>query len=413
MSMSKKMRDLLTEIEKLNKAAAAAYEAGNKDEGNEILNKIADLRKDFEAEKQMHENNDFFSSHANEDDPASADPVKGKAADGGVQKDDERAKFFQAAREGFAKRKTSSGVSNETTGSEGGYTVPADIIAKVEKFREAHAHLSKRVRRVKVNTPSGERTFVSRATHTAFSEVGEGGKIGRKAGPAFQRLAYAIKKYGGYTVATDELLADSEENIEAFLVEWLGNAKVATEDALTLAQVEIKEAIALDGIDGIKHAVNVLLGQAFADTACIYTNDDGLNYLDTLKDENGRYLLSPDPSNTDVKRLQVGARYIPLDVSPNVDLPSKEVKTTQNGEQVVTAYKYPFIIGDLDEGVIEFDRSDLSVKASDTAVVGSDDDLLNAFEEDLTLLRGLFRADFKVRDAAAFVNGYIQVSVNP
>ncbi|MBR6315089.1 MAG: phage major capsid protein [Clostridia bacterium] len=412
MSMSNKMRDLLTEIEKQNKAAAAAYEAGNKDEGNEILNKIADLRKDFEVEKQLHENNDFFSSHANEDDPASADPVKGKAADCGVPKDDARKKFFKAARAGFPVSKDLT-FNNEGDDEYGGYTVPEDIVTKVERYREAHAHLSKYIRRVPVTAPSGARTFLSRVAHSAFSVVGEGGKIGKKTGPVFQRLVYAVKKFAGYIPATNELLKDSDENIEAFIVEWLGKAQVATDDEQTLAAIETKEAVALDGLDGIKHAVNVQLGQAFADTAAIYTNDDGLNYLDTLKDENGRYQLSPDPANTDVKRLQVGARYIPLVVSPNADLPSAEVKSTVNGEQVVTAYKYPFIIGDLDEGIAKFDKEGLSVKASDSAVVGSGADQVNAYEEDLTLFRGLFRADYKVRDAAAFVNGYIQVSVNP
>ena len=50
--------------------------------------------------------------------------------------------------------------------------------------------------------------------------------------------------------------------------------------------------------------------------------------------------------------------------------------------------------------------------ASQTAVVGSGDDALNAFEEDLTLIRGIEREDVEMRDEKAFVNGYIKVATS-
>lgn len=409
MKLSKKMRDLLAEIEMKTKAAETAYEAGEKEKGNGLLAEIADLRKDFEAEKQMQESRTFFEANADEGAGKAADPATFKTADGGVAKDTERSAFFKAAREGFPKRKS---INNEGTAGEGGYTVPVDIVTKVERFRDAQAHLLPFVRRVPVSTNSGARTFLSRATHTAFSEVSEGGKIGKKDGPAFQRLTYTIKKYAGYMAATDELLADSDERIEAFLTEWLGKAAAKTYDTLILAAIATKPADALDGLDGIKQAINVTLGSTFADTTRIYTNDDGLNWLDTLKDGNDRYLLSPDPANAMQMRLAVGARFIPITVLPNVDLPSTAITSGSGETATVTGYKYPFILGDLNEGIANFDRQSLSVKASDTAVVGSGDNQLNAYEEDLTLLRGILRTDVKVRDAAAFVNGYVQVSVS-
>ena len=36
---------------------------------------------------------------------------------------------------------------------------------------------------------------------------------------------------------------------------------------------------------------------------------------------------------------------------------------------------------------------------------------LNAFEEDLTLFRAIEREDVQVRDAGAFVNGYIEIKL--
>lgn len=401
MKMNKAMRDLLTAIEQKNTAARAETDTAKK---AALVEEAKALTAQYETEKAIFESEELVKG-------ANEEPVTAKVADGGEPKDTALAKFLQAAREGFPKQKTLS-INNEGTAADGGYTVPVDIVTKVERFRDAHAHLLPLIRVETVSTNSGARTFLSRATHSAFSEVNEGAAIGKKTGPEFQRLTYAIKKFAGYIAATNELLADSDEKIEAFLVEWLGESAAKTDDAKILAAIATNDATALDGLDGIKSAINVTLGSTFAGTTSIITNDDGLNFLDTLKDGDDRYLLSPDPANSMQLRLAVGARFIPIVVIPNADLPSAEVKTEVEGVETLTGYKYPFILGDLKEGIIKFDRQSLSVKASDTAVVGSGDGLLNAYEEDLTLLRGTMRADYKVRDAAAFVNGYIQVSAS-
>ena len=68
--------------------------------------------------------------------------------------------------------------------------------------------------------------------------------------------------------------------------------------------------------------------------------------------------------------------------------------------------KVPFIIGDLKEGIIFWDRQQMNIKMSDLAVIGE----LNAFEEDLTLFRAIEREDVTKRDEKAVVNGYITVT---
>ena len=69
------------------------------------------------------------------------------------------------------------------------------------------------------------------------------------------------------------------------------------------------------------------------------------------------------------------------------------------------------IPGDLKEGIKLFDRKTLQLKMSDTAVVGSGNDQLNAYEDDLTLIRALERLDVRVKDSAAFVNGRLRIEV--
>ena len=132
------------------------------------------------------------------------------------------------------------------------------------------------------------------------------------------------------------------------------------------------------------------LGQAFRATSKIYTNDNGLQFIDTLIDGNGRPLLAPSPVEPMKMVLGCGPTTVEIVVLPNSDFP--------NLEQGI-----PFIVGDLDEGVALFDRRRVTLMQSKTASVEG----YNAFEQGGLLIRADERADYVVRDAAAFVLGYI------
>lgn len=348
--------------------------------------------------------------------------------------------FAQAVRRGF------KNLNNEGTGADGGYTVPEDIQTRIEKYREAKFSLVNLIRKENVTTNKGRRTFQTRAQHAGFSKVAEAAAIGAVNGPQFSVLNYTIEKFAGYLPVTNELLEDSDANITAVMVEWLGEEAIATDNAQILAAIATKAQTALTGIDDIKKALNITLGQAYAPTSAIVTNDGGLNYLDTLKVSAGsnEYLLKPDRDQTSPYEyvLAVGARRVPVIVVPNGILASTPTysassdTTVKSGKTYYTRsgsgtsespYVYtkvasptgnpstssyyemdataqvPFIIGDLKEAIEKFDRKQLTLLTSNTAAVGQ----INAFEQDLTIFRGIMRADYVVRDADAFVNGYI------
>lgn len=296
--------------------------------------------------------------------------------------------FAEAARHGFY-----TNTMTEGTKADGGYTVPEDIKTKVDQYKKAMFSLESLVDVETVKTNSGKRTFQKKAQVTGFKVVAESGKIQATETPQFELLSYDIKKYAGYMPVTNELLADSDANIINTLVKWLGEEDVATKNAQILAAIGTKAETDLKNIDGIKKAINVTLGSAFAGSVTILTNDDGLQYLDTLVDKNGRYLLTPSIQDPAKKVLAVGASTIPIVVVPNSVMATK-------------TNKVPFVIGDLKEAVKIFDREKLSIMTSNTAAVGQ----LNAFEMDLTLFRGIERFDCKVKDSDAFVNGTITVT---
>ena len=230
-------------------------------------------------------------------------------------------------------------------------------------------------------------------------------------------MNYSIHKYAGYLPVTNELLADSDANITATLTEWLAKEDVATRNAQILAKcvpADAGDIVAISDIDDIKKAVNVDLGQAYAGGVRIITNDDGLNWLDTLKVTEtvgtsetvfNAYLLKPNRDQTNPMNLSlaVGARVIPVTVVPNTIL--KSTLSTTNG----TATVIPMMIGDMKEYCKLFDRQQLSIATSTEAVVGTGENIVNAFEMDMTLFRGIVRFDVEIKDADALVYGTITV----
>ena len=267
----------------------------------------------------------------------------------------------------------------------------------INERREAKASLINLVDVEPVTTNKGSRTFKKRTQQTGFTQVGEGGKVGKKETPQFERMDYEIKKYAGYFPVTNELFEDSDANISSVLITWIGDESRVTRNQIIRTVINQKEKTALSGLDDIKKELNVTLGAAFKSTSRIVTNDDGLQYLDTLKDAEGKYLLQPNPADPMQMRLCAGATVVPVEVIPNADFPS-DVATAKKR-------KIPMVIGDLKEGIKFFDRKQLTIISSNIASAGS----LNAFEEDLTLFRAIEREDCRMKDDQAFVNGEITI----
>lgn len=375
--MNKELRELLSKMEAKTQEAKKYLDGENKDleKAQVLFDEAEELKKEYDLKLKM------YLLEKNTNTPSAEELEKEKK-----EKQDSIREFAKKV------RNIAKGM-NEGTQEDGGYTVPEDISTKVEERREAKASLIDLVDVEIVSTNKGSRTFKKRAQQTGFTKIGEGGKISAKSTPQFERLEYTINKYAGYLPVTNELLEDSDTSISSTVINWLGDESRVTRNKVILEQIATKEQTKLDGLDDIKKALNVTLGSAFKSTSKVVTNDDGLQYLDTLKDNEGKYLLQPNPANPMELRLCAGATVVPVQVIPNTDMP-----TTEN--------KIPVIIGDLREGIKFFDRKQLTINTSNVAAIGD----LNAFEEDLTLFRGIEREDCKVKDKAAFVNGYIEVT---
>lgn len=373
--MNKRMREITSQIEVLRNEAEVFYNNKDFDAAEKKLAEIEDLNKEYAiAEKLFKED-------------------KTKVDDKLIVQSKEEKKIVDFVN---GIKKVANSMS-EGSNVDGGYTVPEDVQTEIEHLRESKESLQDLVSVESVSTNSGRRTFKKRTQMTGFSEVGEGGKIGTKKTPQYSIMNYKIKKYAGIYPTTNELLEDSDANIYNEIINWIADESRVTRNNIILETINKKEKTLLNGLDDIKKVLNVTLGQAFKPTSRIVTNDDGLQYLDTLKDNDGNYLLQKSPADPMKLVLCAGATTIPVKVFANDTIP-----TTEN--------KIPMIIGDLKEGIKFFDRKKLNITTSNVAVVGTGESAINAYEEDLNLFRAIEREDCQTRDDKAFVNGYISTT---
>ena len=217
-------------------------------------------------------------------------------------------------------------------------------------------------------------------------------------------MIHNVKDFGGYLPVSNDLLADTDANLESELVTWIGRNSLVTDNKKIFALAKAGTNVDLKtGINGIKHAITVTIGSAY--DSKIITNDDGVDYLDTLEDKNGRPLLNPDPTEPAKLQLRCGAKVIPVEVFPNADLPSDA--TTESGKNII-----PFILGDVKEAFHIYDRQQTTIMASNAATVTQSNGtpIFNAFQQRGVLYRADMRADYKTVDSKAFVYGTIKVA---
>ena len=378
--MNKKLLELLDKINNKKVEVRSLVDQGKIEEAKAAKNELKKLQDEFDILKDIDdtavtnlENNTNKGVNLN-------------------QKKDSVKEFADAARKGFRNS------MNEGTAADGGYTVPEDIQTRINERRAAKFSLVDLVDVEVVTTNKGSRTYKKRAQQTGFTKVGEGAKIPAGNTPQFERVGYEIEKYTGYYPVTNELLEDSDANIADALIIWIGDESRVTRNRIIRDVIKEKEETAIASLDDIKKILNVTLGQAFKPTSKVITNDDGLQWLDTLKNDKGEYLLQPSPSNPMDSVLCAGVTRVPVKVIPNGDMPSD---TATKGNR-----KIPMIIGDLKEGIKFWDRKKTTLTTSNTAVAGT----LNAFEEDLTIFRAIEREDCKTKDDAAFVNGVLTIT---
>lgn len=386
--MSKQLREMLNQLTQ-KKAEAKVLLADNKVE--EAKAAIAEI-------KELQAKADMLAEIEEDEEDEAEEKIKNKQMKQVENKKGEGLlnAFVNALRTVIPGNKLSStdreilNQMSEGVPADGGLTVPQDIQTQIKELRRSEDALENLVNVEKVNTLSGSRVIEKNADMVPFDNVEEAAQFQDVATPQFENVEYKVKKKGGILKVTRELLQDTSENIIAYLRRWIAKKAKVTRNMMIISELETTfgtEKVAVDSLDALKKVFNVTLDPAIAIGASVLTNQDGFNWLDTLKDTDGKYALQPNPVDA-TKRLLFG-KY-PVHVVSN-----KTLKTATG--------KAPMYCGDFKQAITIFDRETLSIEMSDQAG--------DLWSKDLTGIKVRERLDIKSIDAEAVVG--CEVTVTP
>ena len=185
---------------------------------------------------------------------------------------------------------------SSNTGENGGYTIPVDQQTAIKELKREFKSLETLVNIEPVTTLSGSRNIEKDAEYTPFAEFAEGDDVPTTDSPQFVNISYTIKDRGGILPVPNNLLTDNTANLANYLNRWLAKKQVATRNKLIVDLLATKAKTAVASADDLKTITNITLDPAISAMSVVVTNQTGFNWLDTLKDSEGNYLLQKDPT---------------------------------------------------------------------------------------------------------------------
>ncbi|WES02064.1 phage major capsid protein [Bacillus velezensis] len=396
MQMSKKEIALRQQFTEKKQQADKALQEGNTDEARALLDEVKQLKNQIELMTEGRSLDVPDLPGGVNFVPEQERNPEGRAGDTGAK--EERQKMFTQAfmkslrgkrlteeeRDLFESEefRAMSGKNEE----DGGILIPEDISRTMKELkREQEQQLEQYVTVEPVATRSGTRMLEKNSDMTPFAVLEEMDEIAETDQPKFTKLSYNITDYAGILPLSNTLLQDTDQAIMSYVARWFVKKSITTRNALILSILDSLKKVQFKGLDNIKKTLNVTLDPAISAGAIIMTNQDGFDYLDQLKDGDGKYLLKDIPTEPTNKML-FGRRVVVI---------SNKVLKTVSG-------KAPMIIGDLKEAIVLFDRQQQSIASTD---VGA-----GAFETNTTKVRAIEREDVKLWDSEAVVYGQLTLS---
>lgn len=396
MQMSKKEISLRQQFTEKKQQADKALQEGNTDEARALLDEVKQLKNQIDLMTEGRSLNVPDLPGGVKFVPEQERNPEGRAGDTGAK--EERQKMFTQAfmkslrgkrlteeeRDLFESEefRAMSGKNEE----DGGILIPEDISRTIKELkREQEQQLEQYVTVEPVATRSGTRMLEKNSDMTPFAVLEEMDEIAETDQPKFTKLSYNITDYAGILPLSNTLLQDTDQAVMSYVARWFVKKSITTRNALILSILDSLKKVQFKGLDNIKKTLNVTLDPAISAGAIIMTNQDGFDYLDQLKDGDGKYLLKDIPTEPTNKML-FGRRVVVI---------SNKVLKTVSG-------KAPMIIGDLKEAIVLFDRQQQSIASTD---VGA-----GAFETNTTKVRAIEREDVKLWDSEAVVYGQLTLS---
>lgn len=241
-------------------------------------------------------------------------------------------------------------VADGTTTGSNGVALPHAVLQAIEKPANTN-ELVGLANHISVNAPAGTLPVLS-ATDTTLATAEELAENPQLAKMALSGVDYKLKTYRGAIPVSQELLDDADSNvqIEQLIGDYATQIHDNTLNADIAAALKTATAQTVTSFDDFKKAYNDTYKYS---NRVVVISKSGYDALDTLKDNEGRYLLQDDIASATGKAI-LGA---PVYVVEDTRLGAKD------GDQVA-------FVGSVHSFVTVADFKDLRVKWTDDYVYG-------------------------------------------
>jgi HK97 family phage major capsid protein len=253
------------------------------------------------------------------------------------------------------------------TSVEGGALIPEELLAPQEAPTDV-VDLSKLVNVVTVTSGAGKYPVIKKSGSKMVSQA-ELAANPELAKPVITEVPYDIETYRGFIPVSQEAIEDADYDVTGLIASEINDQELNTKNFAIATVLKTATAKAVTGLDGIKGVFNKDIKKVYAVKAIL--SSSLFNALDTLKDADGRYILTPDATVESGKKL-FGKEVVVLD-DDMIGAADGDLKG---------------FIGDPKAAVTLFDRKRASVKWVDDSVYGQ-------------LLAGFVRFDVEKTDAEA------------
>lgn len=233
---------------------------------------------------------------------------------------------------------------------DGGAVIPIDQSYTPKDEVATELDLRKLVNVVPVKSKSGSYP-VLKATDEKMVTVAELAANPELANPKFVNVSYDVETYRGYIPVSEESIADSAIDLTGLIQKHIARIARNTSNAKIAEVLKGFTPVAAANLDDIKKVLNVTLNPNYSATFVV--TQSFFNAVDTLKDANGRYILTESISNG----------------STNFQLFGRKVVIVEDKVLGVEGDKIAFV-GDLAQAVLFADRSEAYVKWVDNSIYG-------------------------------------------
>lgn len=205
-----------------------------------------------------------------------------------------------------------------------------------------------------------------------------------------KQLSYNIHDYGDVFFAPNDLINDSNANIESWLNQHIARKANVTYNSKIIGLLPNSQKKAtITKLDDIIDALGQL-NMALWGGATLLTNKSGFLTLAKVRMSDGSRAMHTDPRTQQSTFNMDGMQYVNVRVVEDTWLPNN---TTTGGKY----QSHPFYFGNFKEFIHMYDRQQMSLLTSNIAD--------KAFRRNQTAIRALLRFDTKIWDDEAIVSG--------